>query len=126
MTLALKNLVFFFHDEVRRNSAILLPILLATAKEGNVITPQLLLAVFEKLMLVIEAEFDTGVLAFFFKSLADTLRVVGLENFPQEARVTFEKVATTSLTDISDRRKLRTERAEGWDEEEREEAYEVG
>ncbi|KAL7411623.1 armadillo-type protein [Mrakia frigida] len=125
MTLALKNLTFFFHDEVRQSAAILIPILIATAKQTSQITPQLLNAVFSKLVDVLTSEPDASALAFFVKSFADCVRVVGVENLPLDLRTRFDSGAETQLVDISAKRKLRAERAEGWDMEEKESAYEL-
>ncbi|CED85608.1 Karyopherin (importin) beta 3 [Phaffia rhodozyma] len=123
MGLSLKNLTFFFEESVRENAATIIPILMSTAKIGNAITPQLLQTVFEKLTTCLSTESDAPMLAIFFKSFADCVRVAGVENVSSEAKASFEKAAESQLTDLSDRRKLRAERSAEWDEEEKEAAY---
>lgn len=60
------------------------------------------------------------------KSIADIIRVIGIESFAPQHREALEKAVEVILTDMADRRKLRTERSVDWDEEDREAAIEVG
>lgn len=53
------------------------------------------------------------------------IRVLEPASFPPSARVVLQKACEHQVVDIADRRKLRAERSQEWDEEDREEAYEV-
>jgi hypothetical protein len=53
------------------------------------------------------------------------IRVLEPANFPPSAREVLKKACENQVVDIADRRRLRAERSQEWDEEDREEAYEV-
>lgn len=120
----------------------------------NQVTPQLLTAVFEKLVDSLAVEPDAAALSFFVKSFADSqsplslrpphppslspssdspfplssplaVRVVGLSYLPADIRTKLDEGCESQLVDISDRRKLRAERSRGWDQEEKEQAWEL-
>lgn len=63
---------------------------------------------------------------FYSKSYADVIRVIGLPTFQQTSFPNrIESGIETILTDMAERRKLRSERSEEWDEEDREATFEV-
>ncbi|KAF8584878.1 ARM repeat-containing protein [Ramaria rubella] len=120
LELVLPGLNFIFHDGVREAAALLVPMLLVCGKKSNILTPDILNAVFNQLVTVIGGEDDPSFLASVYKCFTDSSRVVGKESLPNSIYDGVIKATQNQLQVLAQKRKRRSEKSERELQEERE------
>ncbi|KAH7106921.1 ARM repeat-containing protein [Auriculariales sp. MPI-PUGE-AT-0066] len=108
LEIALPGLRFYFHDGVREASAMLLPLLLATAKTNNLLTEQIAHAVLTQVCAGIAQEHDSSFLQTLYKCFTDATKVLGGRTIvPQTLCDDVLKATQNHLQLMAQRRKSR-------------------
>lgn len=89
----------------------LIPMLLVCGKKSNILTPDMLNAVFNQLVNVIGAEDDPSFLASIYKCFTDSTRVVGKESLPTSIYDSVIKATQNQLQVLAQKRKRRSEKS---------------
>ncbi|CAE6486306.1 unnamed protein product [Rhizoctonia solani] len=110
LELALPNLKFFFSENVREVSAMLIPTLVLSGNTTGVISPEELNAIFLQVTRAIQPEGDAGFLGSLCKCLADSLLVVGRQAIVPPLANEISVACKAQLAALASRREMRARR----------------
>ncbi|KAF8732544.1 ARM repeat-containing protein, partial [Rhizoctonia solani] len=110
LELALPNLKFYFSENVREVSALLIPTLVMSGNSTGVISPEELNAIFLQVTRAIQPEGDAGFLGSLCKCLADSLLVVGRQAIVQPLVNEISVACKAQLAALASRRDMRARR----------------
>ncbi|CAE6364489.1 unnamed protein product [Rhizoctonia solani] len=110
LELALPNLKFYFSDNVREVSAMLIPTLVMSGNTTGVITPEELNAIFLQVTRAIQPEGDAGFLGSLCKCLADSLLAVGSQAIVAPLANEISVACKAQLAALASRREMRARR----------------
>ncbi|KAH0825817.1 hypothetical protein J3R83DRAFT_8823 [Lanmaoa asiatica] len=108
LELTLPALQFYFHEGVREAACRLVPLLTSCGKSSGTLTPPMVAASLSKLVYCIQMEADPSFVASLYKSVGDTLRVVGMHAFTPELTNGLMDVTKLQLQNMAERRKRRS------------------
>ncbi|CAE6446072.1 unnamed protein product, partial [Rhizoctonia solani] len=110
LELALPNLKFYFSENVREVSALLIPTLVLSGNATGVISPEELNAIFLQVTRAIQPEGDAGFLGSLCKCLADSLLVVGRQAIVAPLVNEISVACKAQLSALASRRDMRVRR----------------
>jgi hypothetical protein len=99
----------------------LIPLLMACGKSSGTLTPEMVSASLSKLVYCMQIESDTSFLTSLYKSVADTLRVVGIPALTPPLSGGLMDATKHQLQNLADKRKHRSQRPAAELEDDREE-----
>ncbi|KAF9218740.1 ARM repeat-containing protein [Gyrodon lividus] len=121
LELTLQALLFYFHEGVREAACRLVPLLMACGKSSGTLTPEMVSASLSKLVYCVQIESDASFLTSLYKSVADTLRVVGIPALTPVLTGGLMDATKHQLQRLADKRKHRSQRPAAELEDDREE-----
>ncbi|KAN0081729.1 Armadillo-type fold [Tylopilus felleus] len=107
LELTLPALQFYFHEGVREAACRLIPLLTSCGKSSGTLTSPMVTASLSKLIYCIQIETDPSFVASLYKSIADTLRVVGVRALTPELTSGLMDGTKLQLQNMAEKRKRR-------------------
>ncbi|KIK93959.1 hypothetical protein PAXRUDRAFT_33792 [Paxillus rubicundulus Ve08.2h10] len=121
LELTLPALRFYFHEGVREATCRLIPLLMLCGKSSGTLTPEMVGASLSKLVYCMQIESDTSFLTSLYKSVTDTLRVVGIPALTPPLSGGLMDATKHQLQNLAEKRKYRSQRPAAELEDDREE-----
>ncbi|KAI5991786.1 armadillo-type protein [Pisolithus marmoratus] len=107
LELTLPALQFYFHEGVREAACRLIPLLLSCGKNSGTLTPQMVQASLHQLIRCLRTETDPSFVASLYRSIIDSLLVVGMGVLIPELGDGLMDASKAQLTTFADKRKMR-------------------
>lgn len=120
LELTLPALQFYFHEGVREASCRLIPLLFSCGKHSGTLTPQMVQASLHQIIRCLRTETDPSFVASLYRSIIDSLLVVGMGALIPELGDGLIDATKAQLTAFADKRKKRNGRPASEIAEERE------
>ncbi|KAG6333935.1 hypothetical protein ID866_5157 [Astraeus odoratus] len=110
LELTLPALQFYFHEGVREAACRLIPLLLSCGKNSGTLTPQMVSASLRQIIQCLRMEADPSFVASLYRSMVDSLLVVGMGALTPELAEGVLEATKSQLTTLADKRKVRSTR----------------